>query len=336
VNRGPSHAGKLPAWERVVFALVFALMAAFVVAVTVSAAHSNRGGLPPGAGLPDSVASAGTASDGGASDGSAPSGVAANGGGPAAAGSGHVMSDRSRAILDKKLARALRAQEGGHLGHLAVGVIDLGTGAEAAYGVRRKFAAASLMRADLLAALLLRHQEAGTALTDPEAQLAVPMIETSDDKAASRLWQLIGAGPAVAAANRRLGLSHTIPDPGGKWGGSRTTVTDQLRLLTDLTATTSPLTAPSRDYELGLMEDVQPGQDWGVCAVASPGTGCAVKDGWRPDQALWVVNSIGVVEHAGHRLLVAVLSDHAATKAAGIARVSAAVRAAAQVMTADS
>lgn len=333
MNRGPSHAGKLPAWERIVFGLVFALMAAFVVAVTVSAAHSNRGGLPPGTGLPDSVPS-----PGGPSDGSAAGGSAAGGSAPAAApaGSGHAVSDRSRAILDKKLARALRPQEGDHLGHLAVGVIDLGSGAEATYGVRREFAAASIMRADILAALLLRHQQAGTALTDPEAQLAVPMIETSDDEAASRLWHLVGAGPAVAAANLRLGLSHTTPDQVKNWGRSRTTVADQLRLLTDLTATTSPLTAPSRDYELGLMEDVQPGQDWGVCAVASPGTGCAVKDGWLPDQALWVVNSIGVVEHAGHRLLLAVLSDHDATKAAGIARISGAVRAAAQVMTADS
>jgi hypothetical protein len=326
VNRGPSHAGKLPAWERTVFGLVFALMAAFVVAVTVSAAHSSRGGLPAGAGLPDSVAVPGSP------DGTAPGGRAP---GPAAgqAEAGAATSNRGRASLDRQLARALRLQEAGHLGHIAVGVIDLGTGAEATYGARRKFAAASVMRADILAALLLRHQQAGTSLTDPEAQLAVPMIETSDDEAASRLWQLVGAGPAVAAANLRLGLSHTIPDHAGNWGRSRTTVADQLRLLTDLTAATSPLTAQSRDYELGLMEDVEPGQDWGVCAVASPGTGCAVKDGWLTDEDRWVVNSIGVVEHAGHRLLLAVLSDHDATKAAGVARISAAVRAAAQVMT---
>ena len=55
MRREPTHAGKLPAWERVVFGLVFALMAAFVVAVTVSAAHAQRSGLRPGAGVPASV-----------------------------------------------------------------------------------------------------------------------------------------------------------------------------------------------------------------------------------------------------------------------------------------
>ena len=55
MRRGPSHAGKLPAWERFVFGLVFTLMAAFVVTVTMSAAHSQRSELRPGAAVPDGV-----------------------------------------------------------------------------------------------------------------------------------------------------------------------------------------------------------------------------------------------------------------------------------------
>ena len=115
-------------------------------------------------------------------------------------------------------------------------MIDLGTGAEALYGARHRFAAANVMTADILAVLLLRHQQAGTQLSAREAELAVPMIESSDNGAATRLWQLLGAGPAVATANRRLGLTHTTPGPAANWGRSRTTVADQLRLLADLTA----------------------------------------------------------------------------------------------------
>ena len=81
------------------------------------------------------------------------------------------------------------------------------------------------------------------------------------------------------------------------------------------------------------MQDAQPDQQWGVTAAASPGTARAVKDGWLASPKLWVINSIGVVEHDGHRLLLAILSDQQATKAAGIARVSAAARAAARVMS---
>src|SRR5450432_186977 len=48
----PLHAGRLPRWERLAFALVFALMIAFVVMVTISAAraHEQRSGpAAPGA-----------------------------------------------------------------------------------------------------------------------------------------------------------------------------------------------------------------------------------------------------------------------------------------------
>lgn len=319
MRSGPSHAGKLPAWERIVFGLVFALMAGFVVVVTLTSVHSQRGGLPAGTTVPDSVAR--------------PPGTSGGRVQQVAVGTARAARAGGRASLDAKLARALRPEETGKPGHLAVGVIDLGTGAEALYGARLRFAAASIMKADILAVLLLRHQQAGTPLSEPEAQLAVPMIESSDNGPATRLWQMIGAGPAVTTANRRLGLSHTTPGHAANWRRSRTTVADQLRLLGDLTAATSPLTAQSRDYELGLLENAQPGQQWGVAAAASPGTACAVKDGWLPDAALWVINSMGVVDHRGHRLLLVILSDHHATKAAGIASISAAARAAAWVMT---
>jgi hypothetical protein len=125
-----------------------------------------------------------------------------------------------------------------------------------------------------------------------------------------------------------------VPGPTGYWGLTSTTVTDQLRLLTDLAARKSPLTTASKDYELGLMENVQQSQQWGVSAAASPHTTYAVKDGWLPDPSLWVINSIGVVLHRGQQLLIAVLSNDQPTEAAGIATVSAAAVAAARVITA--
>jgi hypothetical protein len=322
VRRGPSHAGKLPAWERFVFGLVFTLMAAFVVTVTMSAAHSQRSELRPGAAVPDSVLPVGGTAGG------RPQPAAAG-----ALGTGHPAPAGGQARLNRKLALALRPEVHGDQGRLAVGVIDLGTGAEALYGARRRFAGANVMTADILAVLLLRHQQAGTQLSAREAELALSMIESSDNGAATRLWQLLGGGPAVATANHRLGLTHTTPGRAANWGRSRTTVADQLRLLADLTAARSPLTAQSRDYELGLMQDVQPDQLWGVTAAASPGTARVVNDGWLASPKLWVINSVGVIEHDGHRLLLAILSDRQETKAAGVARVSAAARAAAQVMS---
>ncbi len=110
-------------------------------------------------------------------------------------------------------------------------------------------------------------------------------------------------------------------------------MTDQLQLLTDLSAGSSPLDAASREFELGLMANVQASQRWGVPAAASPGTGYAVKDGLLPDPRLWVVNSIGIVQRDGQELLIAVLSDGNPDAAAGIERAQLAAVTAARVIT---
>lgn len=52
MKHAPAHAGKLPGWERSVFGLLFALMAAFVVVSTVSAARSAQADVQGSVGLP--------------------------------------------------------------------------------------------------------------------------------------------------------------------------------------------------------------------------------------------------------------------------------------------
>jgi hypothetical protein len=323
VTRGPAHAGRLRAWERVAFAMIFVVMVGFVAGVTVLAMRAGRTTAQSRSGLAGGSTSELTVGTGHAAQ------PAAAGGSPAA----RRQHASSAAVMNSRLAAALRPVLAGNRGHIAVGVIDASTGAEALYDSRRAFHTASIVKADILATLLLQAQQAGTGLTDQEAGLAVPMIEESDDQAATDLWQMVG-GTAIATANARLGLSHTVAGPPGYWGLTRTTVADQLRLLTDLTSATSPLTAASRDYELGLMEDVTPSQQWGVSAAASRGSVFAVKDGWLPDPDLWVINSIGIVTRDGQRLLIAVLSNDQSSEASGIAADSAAARAAARVITA--
>jgi Beta-lactamase enzyme family len=321
VKHGPSHAGRLPGWERLVFGLVFALMAAFVVVATVSTVRSGQRDLPGAPAVPDSLVTPGGA-------GSSVQPAVAGGG----SGDRRSHPARRNTALDKRLAAALRPEVRANQGRLAVGVVDLGTGAEAVYGASRKFRSAGLVTADILASLLLHNQQAGQPLTVGEAQLAVPMIESGDVSATTRLWRLAGRA-AVSAANARLGLADTTTGAVRYWGLAKTTVADQLRLLTALASARSPLSAASRDYELGLMADAQPGHRWGACAAASPAMDCAVASGSLANPTRWVTDSIAVVDHGGRRLLIAVLSDGHISKAAGIAEVSAAARAAARVMT---
>jgi hypothetical protein len=81
------------------------------------------------------------------------------------------------------------------------------------------------------------------------------------------------------------------------------------------------------------MRHVEAGQNWGITTAADPGSSPAVKNGWLPVSSGWVINSIGIVTHAGHQLLIAVLSTGAPTENDGISQVQAAARAAAAVAT---
>jgi len=188
VKRAPSHAGKLPVWERVIFALVFAVMAALVIGVTLSA---TKLGNYATAGRARPVATHAQA-------GKVQAVVAGRHG--TAAGRPGSAAASGQAALDRQLAAALAPLLRAMPGHLSIGVIDTTTGAEAVYGGRRHFAAASIVKADILAALLLQAQRAGSPLSTATAQLVVPMIEDSDDAAASDLWNLAGAAPGMAAA----------------------------------------------------------------------------------------------------------------------------------------
>jgi hypothetical protein len=314
----------LSGWQRAAFATVFALMMAFVVAATVSAAKSSTPQAADRAGPSGGRASSQPAAQ--------LEPVQALGQAATQAPWHHPSAAAHRARLNRQLAAALRAVLRGRSGHIAVGVIDVGTGARAVFDGGRHFHTASIEKADILAALLLDHQEDGTQLTGQEASLAMPMIEDSDNDAATDLSDMVDGNAGIADANARLRLTHTVMGPRGYWGLTSTTVADQLQLLIDLTARRSPLTAASRDYEVGLMESVAPGQAWGVSAAASAGTSYAIKNGWLPDPLLWVTNSIGVVQHDGQQLLIVVLADDQPSEAAGISADSAAARAAAAVI----
>lgn len=328
MRRAPAHAGSLSPWERLAFALAFALMAAFVVVVTVSAARAHEHSSRPAA------SAAGSRSDP-VSSGVAPALQAGHGkasGSPPRSDAGGQPS--VKVASDRQLATALAPVLLHHTGHIAVGVIDRTTGATAVYDGRHRFHTASIVKVDILASLLLQHQRAGTALDAGEAALAVQMIEDSDDDAASSLWNDVGGGGGVAEANELLGLSHTTPGPGGYWGLTSTTVPDQLSLLSELTSPASPLSATSRSYELDLMRHVTPDQAWGVTAAATTGSSPAVKNGWLPDPVLWVINSIGVIRSHGQEVLVAVLSNDQPTESAGITQDQAAAVAAVDAITA--
>jgi beta-lactamase class A len=220
---------------------------------------------------------------------------------------------------------------------VSVAVLDVESGDSAVYG-DGQFDTASIVKADILAALLLQAQDGDRQLTAREKSYASAMIRDSDNASATALWQAIGQAEGLDAANERFGLTGTEGGDGLYWGLTQTTAADQLALLGQVfgDGEDSELSAASRAYMRELMGQIAGGQDWGVSAVASDGSsgsGFALKNGWLPRTAtgLWDINSVGRVTVDGQEYLVAVLSDGNTTKAKGISLVEAAARAAVSV-----
>ncbi|WP_363325599.1 serine hydrolase [uncultured Streptomyces sp.] len=238
--------------------------------------------------------------------------------------------------LDAELAAAVKPLTGG--ARMSVAVVDVGTGASASYAsaAGETFDTASIVKVDILAALLLTAQDEGRELTTAEQAYAKTMIENSDNASATKLLAVIGGETALDAANERLGLTGTVASHA--WGLTQTTAEDQVALLRAVFATddaesgTAPvLSAASRGYLQELMSQVEADQRWGVSAAGTDGV---LKNGWMPrtTTGLWDVNSIGRVAADGHTYLMAVLSDGHTTQAAGITRVESVAKAAVGVL----
>ncbi len=226
------------------------------------------------------------------------------------------------------------AADRGTPGRLSVAVADLDTGVTAAYGDGGPgFATASIVKLDILATLLLqRHGRLSSGLRAS----ARAMVERSDNDAASTLWRVIGGARGLDEANERFGLTATHGGHGGRWGTTTTSASDQVALLQDIFTDDSELTSGSRAYIRALLDDVEPDQDWGVSAADTrTGERYRVKNGWLPRTAtgLWVVNSVGAVEHHGHRLLMAALSDGRPSMGRGVQILEAVSRSAAKAVT---
>ncbi|MBL7255409.1 serine hydrolase [Actinoplanes sp. LDG1-01] len=206
----------------------------------------------------------------------------------------------------------------------AVAVIDKKTGQAYQYQGTTKFDTASIVKAQILACELLQAQDKDREPTDGEMALATPMIQLSDNNATTELFEHLGGKSAITKCNKRLGLTQTTVNRA--WGLTKTTATDQVKLLSRLVDSRGPLDADSRKTAFSLMNTVADDQDWGVPSVAKQGETSTVKNGWdtrSADGGLWAINSIGRVTSSDGTVDVslAVLSHNNQSMDSGIALV---------------
>jgi len=227
------------------------------------------------------------------------------------------------------LSAAAASYLAGRSGTVLAAVYDVRTGQSWRLGDGRAQPEASVVKLDIIETLLA--EQGGAALPASDRALAQAMIENSDNDAATSLWDDAGGAAGLMSYNGQAGLTQTTPSPcvacaGFAWPGWGLTTTmpqDQLTLLKQLVVPgPHPLLSDAeRSYVLSLMENVAPGQRWGISGGVPGGVTVALKNGWLPLNSAntnWQVNSVGWVSGEGRDYLIAVLSTGNPTEQYGI------------------
>ena len=217
------------------------------------------------------------------------------------------------------LGAQAQAYLAGRRGTVEAAVYDLSTGQQWTLGQQAPQAAASVVKLEILEAVLHQRTAQRVVLSLSEQELTPPMMEQSDNQAATTMWGDVGGAKGLRAFDHKVGLVHTSPSnclqcagsswPG--WGLTTTTPQDQIALLRQLVQPSAVLDRNDQKYALHLMENVTPSQRWGVSAGVPAGATVALKNGWLPLDARnsnWQINSVGWVSGDGRNYLMAVLS----------------------------
>ncbi len=195
---------------------------------------------------------------------------------------------------------------------------------------------ASIVKVEIMGTLLHQAQVQGGRPPGSEQSLLMSMIEASDNSAATQLLQQAGGPSAVKRFDESVGMTDTQPhattpyinnDPNlPAWGLTTTTATDEVKLVKAFAYSNSVLNSTNRNYGISLMTHVEADQAWGVSGGVAPGTTVALKNGWLPidvaNNSDWQVDSIGWIHGNGRDYVLAVLTKHNTSEAAGIDTIS--------------
>jgi hypothetical protein len=214
---------------------------------------------------------------------------------------------------------AMRAYLSSRVGNITIALYDVKTGNTYLYRPGVEEQTASIVKVDILEALLHQYQLSKAPLGEENSYLASLMIEDSDDDAATSLWNEVGGAAGISKYDDLVGLSATVPNSAGYWGETMTTALDKVDLVKHLVVANTVLDDASRAYELDLMRHVIPLDSWGITVGPTPSSLVAVKNGWVPIVAgNWQINTIGYVTGDGRSYVLAVLTNDNPSEFIGI------------------
>jgi hypothetical protein len=167
--------------------------------------------------------------------------------------------------------------------------------------VTRTVPSASVLKAMLLVAYLDDRRVRGRALRPSDRRLIDPMIQRSDNEAATRVLGFVGAGGVYGVAHR-AGMREFTLDP-TVWGLSRIDAADQARFFLHIDR---EVVQRHRAVAMHLLATVISSQRWGVGRLRLPGWQVYFKGGWGAGTGE-VEHQVVLLRHGSVRVSAAVL-----------------------------
>lgn len=208
-------------------------------------------------------------------------------------------------------------------GNYDIAVYDTATGATTHYSnTDTTYNTASIIKMSILEDTLWQDQQQGlSGLTASQLAQAEPMIEQSDNDAATDLWTSLGGQSSIQTFFQKIGATQSTANV--EWGLTQTTALDQIKVVNEVAYPGKLLTVASANQADQLLNQVEADQHWGVSGGVPAGVTVQLKNGWLADAGNngttgWNINSIGHVHGDGMDYTIAVLTDDNNTEQDGI------------------
>ena len=169
---------------------------------------------------------------------------------------------------------------------------------------------ASVVKAMLMVSYLNRSSVRSRRLRAGDYALLSPMIRRSNNRAASRVRDIVG-NESLSRLARRAGMRRFAIAP--SWGATRISTADQTRFFLKLERFVA---RRHRETALRLLGSVVRSQRWGIARARPPGWNLYFKGGWGDDSGE-VDHQIALLTRDGRRVSVGVVTSANPSKAYG-------------------
>ncbi|HEX5928724.1 MAG TPA: serine hydrolase [Solirubrobacterales bacterium] len=215
------------------------------------------------------------------------------------AGRGVAPVGYPRPAAVRAAARYLR----GRGGSAAFATVD-SQGRMSGVHLHRTFVSASVVKAMLLVAYLRMLAAERRGLDAGSRAVLAPMIELSDNDAATAVWYRVGEGRVYAVARRAKMTDFSVS---GYWANAQISAADQARFFFTMERA---IPRRFRPYARHLLSHIVDYESWGIPAVARPrGWRVYFKGGWRGTDLGQLVHQAARLQRPRTRVAIAVLTD---------------------------